>query len=160
MRVPCSVVWCARQRGKLPGQWLADLPADHVEGNTPALHTTGIDVFAPYLVKHGKSQVKRYGCIFTCPSSRKIQMVWWLWFRWLLIPKPSLMLSLGLLQGELFHTCWDPTTEITMLQPRVQQVVQVVWQSRCQGDMLGERKSIGNSIHLLRHTLQDYGRES
>ena len=32
----------------------------------------GVDCFGPLLVKHGRNQVKRYGCIFTCLPTRVV----------------------------------------------------------------------------------------
>ena len=34
----------------------------------------GIDMFGPILVKEGRKEMKRYGCLFTCLSSRAIHI--------------------------------------------------------------------------------------
>ena len=34
----------------------------------------GVDFFGPILVKRGRSEIKRYGCIFTCMKIRAIHM--------------------------------------------------------------------------------------
>ena len=42
-------------------------------GQPPFSHV-GIDFFSPFLVKQGRSQVKRYGCIFTCLNIRAVHI--------------------------------------------------------------------------------------
>ena len=42
-------------------------------GQPPFSHV-GIDFFGPFLVKQGRSQVKRYGCIFTCLNIRAVHI--------------------------------------------------------------------------------------
>ena len=45
---------------------MADLPADRVSAGKPPFSYTGVDLFGPILIRRGCSQVKRYGCLFTC----------------------------------------------------------------------------------------------
>ena len=62
-----------RQRG-LSVQKMADLPKDRVTPDLPPFSAVGIDFFGPFLVKRGRSQVKRYGCIFTCLVIRAVHI--------------------------------------------------------------------------------------
>ena len=53
---------------------MADLPADRVTPGKPPFCTVGIDCFGPFLVKRGRSHEKRYGCLFTCLSTRAVHI--------------------------------------------------------------------------------------
>ncbi|KAJ8034438.1 hypothetical protein HOLleu_21279 [Holothuria leucospilota] len=53
---------------------MADLPTERVEDSTPPCSYVGIDVFGPFYVRLGRSEVKRYGCLFTCLSIRAIHV--------------------------------------------------------------------------------------
>ena len=53
---------------------MADLPSGRLQVNEPPFSHVGIDCFGPFLVKQGRSQVKRYGCIFTCLSMRAVHL--------------------------------------------------------------------------------------
>ena len=51
---------------------MSDFPPERVNSGKPAFNYTGCDCFGPYHVKYGRAQVVRYGCIFTCFTTRAI----------------------------------------------------------------------------------------
>ena len=53
---------------------MADLPRQRVTADKPPFSSTGVDFFGTFLVKLGRSQVKRYGCIFTCLAVRTVHI--------------------------------------------------------------------------------------
>eukprot|EP00057_Strongylocentrotus_purpuratus_P005721 XP_003731624.1 PREDICTED: uncharacterized protein LOC100894126 [Strongylocentrotus purpuratus] len=65
---------CKRLSSPTLGQKMADLPSDRVAFDKPPFTNVGVDCFGPYLVKQGRSQVKRYGCIFTCLCVRAVHI--------------------------------------------------------------------------------------
>ena len=65
---------CRRQRA-CPGKQLpAELPRARMQVNHLPFFHTGVDYFGPLLVKQGRSEVKRYGCIFTYMTSRAVHL--------------------------------------------------------------------------------------
>ena len=67
--------WICRRRDARPLlQRMADLPRDRVECGGAAFTNVGLDCFGPFLVKHGRKREKRYGCLFTCLSTRAIHV--------------------------------------------------------------------------------------
>lgn len=66
-------VGCRRLRGKLSEQQMADLPAKRCVESAPFTHC-GVDMFGPFIVKERRSELKRYGAIFTCLSSRAVHI--------------------------------------------------------------------------------------
>ena len=50
-----------RRQSPIGVQKMADLPADRVTPGKPPFSFVGMDCFGPFLVKTGRSQVKRYG---------------------------------------------------------------------------------------------------
>jgi hypothetical protein len=55
-------------------QRMADLPSTRITSGQPPFSTVGIDYFGPILVKIGRSQVKRYGCLFSCLVTRAVHI--------------------------------------------------------------------------------------
>lgn len=67
-------ITCRRLRGKTEVQQMASLPESRVTPFEPPFTRVGVDYFGPFMVKRARSQVKRYGCIFTCLSTRAVHI--------------------------------------------------------------------------------------
>lgn len=67
-------ITCRKLRGKTEVQQMADLPASRVIPYEPPFTRVGIDYFGPFMVKRARSKIKRYGCIFTCLSTRAVHI--------------------------------------------------------------------------------------
>jgi transposase InsO family protein len=65
---------CKRRTVPCGEQRMADLPADIVTPGIPPFSNTSVDFFGTFFVKRGRSLVKRYGCIFTCFTTRAIHI--------------------------------------------------------------------------------------
>ena len=52
---------------------MANLPQDRVEPSPPFTFS-GMDCFGPFIIKEGRKQLKRYGLLFTCMSSRAVHL--------------------------------------------------------------------------------------
>ena len=65
---------CKKRSARLCDQKMADLPVDRVTPGKPPFSFVGVDYFGPFLVKQGRSAVKRYGCIFTCMTTRAVHL--------------------------------------------------------------------------------------
>jgi hypothetical protein len=52
---------------------MADLPEERLEPSPPFLNV-GIDCFGPFKIRKGRSEVKRYGLLFTCLCSRAVHV--------------------------------------------------------------------------------------
>ncbi|MEZ4720248.1 MAG: hypothetical protein R2813_00025 [Flavobacteriales bacterium] len=55
-------------------QQMSSLPKDRVAVDVSPFTYVGIDYFGPFLVKVNRSEVKRYGCIFTCLTMRAVHI--------------------------------------------------------------------------------------
>ena len=64
-------VKCHLLRGKLGQQKIADLPTDRTLDGPPFTNC-GVDMFSPFLIKEGTEELKRYGALSTCLSSRAV----------------------------------------------------------------------------------------
>ena len=73
-RLVAKCVACRRRAAKPERARMADLPPDRVNPAGPAFTTVGVDYFGPFMVKRGRGQEKRYGCLFTCLKTRAIHI--------------------------------------------------------------------------------------
>ena len=71
--VIASCVTCRKLRGAVIEQKMSDLPEDRLESCPPFTYC-GVDYFGPFTIKEGRKELKRYGVLFTCMSSRAIHL--------------------------------------------------------------------------------------
>jgi transposase InsO family protein len=67
-------VLCKQRLATACVQQMADLPEERVTANKPPFTCVGLDYFGPIEVKRGRTVLKRYGCVFTCLSSRAVHI--------------------------------------------------------------------------------------
>ncbi|XP_077983962.1 uncharacterized protein LOC144438690 [Glandiceps talaboti] len=72
-RVIHECVVCKRLRGACETQRMGDLPKDRME-EAPPFTYSGVDLFGPFLIKERRSELKRYGVLFVCLTSRAIHL--------------------------------------------------------------------------------------
>ena len=72
-RLILQYVNCKKLRGQILKQKMADLPADRLEPTAP-FTCSGVDLFGPFYVQERRSEVKRWGVLFTCMSSRAVHI--------------------------------------------------------------------------------------
>ncbi|XP_071963870.1 uncharacterized protein [Antedon mediterranea] len=65
---------CKRRQSSVGKQKMASLPQDRVTPSKPPFTYVGVDCFGPFEVKRGRSNVKRYGVLFTCLTVRAIHI--------------------------------------------------------------------------------------
>ena len=65
---------CKRLKAPVQKQYMADLPKDRLTPNLPPFSYVGLDYFGPFLIKRARSEVKRYGCLFTCLATRAVHI--------------------------------------------------------------------------------------
>ena len=73
-RILGRCVYCRKRAAKPCVQLEADLPADRVTPGSPAFTNVGVDFFGPILVQRGRGREKRYGCLFTCLTTRAVHL--------------------------------------------------------------------------------------
>jgi hypothetical protein len=66
-------VTCRKLRSAPVGQKMGELPPDRLEAG-PAFTYVAVDYFGPYYIKQGRSEIKRYGVLFTCLNSRAVHL--------------------------------------------------------------------------------------
>ncbi|CAG2256055.1 unnamed protein product [Mytilus edulis] len=65
---------CKRQHGPFCKQQMAPLLEEQMTADKPPFTFVGVDYFGPLNVKLGRSVVKRYGCLFTCLTTRAVHI--------------------------------------------------------------------------------------
>ncbi len=66
-------VTCRRLRGTVGEQKMAELPSDRLQP-APPFTFCAVDYFGPWHIKEGRKELKRYGVLFTCLTSRAIHL--------------------------------------------------------------------------------------
>ena len=64
---------CRRLRERIEEQRIADLLACRLTETAPFTYC-GVYIFGPFIVKQRRSDVKRYGTIFTCMTNRALHI--------------------------------------------------------------------------------------
>lgn len=71
-RISRECIVC-KKRFSTPGhQQMADLPQTRVSPHHPPFFHIGLDCFGPFFVTYGRSQIKRYGVVFSCFTTRAV----------------------------------------------------------------------------------------
>ena len=65
---------CRKKRAKPQTQLMAPLPTARLKPFEHPFSQTGIDYFGPMLVTQFRRSLKRYGCLFTCMSTRAVHI--------------------------------------------------------------------------------------
>jgi hypothetical protein len=73
-RVLNKCVDCSKRQAPVGEQKMADLPEHRVTPDRPPFTFVGVDCFGPFMIKRGRSLVKRYGVLFTCLTIRAIHL--------------------------------------------------------------------------------------
>ncbi|XP_042219310.1 uncharacterized protein LOC121864289 [Homarus americanus] len=73
-RIIRRCVVCRRNNWRSRHQRQADLPIDRVTPGKAPFAYTGTDCFGPFIIKVGRKQVKRWGCLFTCLTIRAVHL--------------------------------------------------------------------------------------
>jgi hypothetical protein len=67
----CAI--CQRLRATVKDQKMVDLPKERLEASPPFTYSA-VDYFGPWYIKQGRKEMKRYGVLITCMSSRAIHL--------------------------------------------------------------------------------------
>jgi hypothetical protein len=73
-KVRHNCVGCRRLNASPCLQKMADLPPERLKPGEPPFLFVGVDYFGPFSVKVGRSETKRYGCVYTCLNTRAIHI--------------------------------------------------------------------------------------
>ena len=68
-----SVFFCLKLQRSAESQKMANLPQDRLEPAPPFTYCA-VDFFGPWYIKEQRKEVKRYGVLSTCMSSRAIHL--------------------------------------------------------------------------------------
>ena len=69
-------ITCKRLNAKPMKQQMAPLPTSGMMACEPPFSYTGMDLFGPLYVKHGRGTAKRWCCLFTCLNTRSVHLEW------------------------------------------------------------------------------------
>ena len=69
-----SCIRCRRMNAKPMEQFMGSLLRARLEAYHPPFTFTGVDLFGPLTVKWGRGTTKRWGCLFTCLTTRAVYL--------------------------------------------------------------------------------------
>ena len=69
-----SCIRCRRMNAKPLEQFMGSLPRARLEAYHLPFAFTGIDLFGPLTVKWGRGTAKRWGCLFSCHTTRAVYL--------------------------------------------------------------------------------------
>ena len=69
-----ACVPCKRRQAPGGEQKMADLPLDRITPDKPPFTYVGVDCFGPFLIRRGRTEVKRYGVLYTCLVVRAVHI--------------------------------------------------------------------------------------
>ena len=64
-RIKSACIICRKRFAGKCVQQMSSLPEDRVRPGEPPFSMSGVDCFGPFMVKYGRAEIKRYGCIYT-----------------------------------------------------------------------------------------------
>ena len=73
-RVLDNCMYCSRRNAKPGEQIMTELPPTRLQLNSHSFVYTGFDCFGPLMIPHKRSNVKRYGCLFTCLTTGAVHL--------------------------------------------------------------------------------------
>ena len=73
-RILGKCIPCKLRDSKAEVQLMQELPPSRLQAETYPFAYTGVDYFGPLSVRQGRSDLKRYGCLFTCLTTRSIHL--------------------------------------------------------------------------------------
>ena len=73
-RVLSRCIECKKRNAITGLQFMAPLPVDRLTPDKPPFTYVGVDFFGNFNVKQGRSVVVRYGCLFTCLTTRAVHL--------------------------------------------------------------------------------------
>ena len=65
---------CKRRNAPAGNQLMSKLPKCRLKPKKTPFYFTNVDYFGPFLVKQARSNMKRWGCIFTCLTTRAVHI--------------------------------------------------------------------------------------
>lgn len=69
-----NCVECKKLRAKPVPPLMANLPKERLQPFAPPFTNSGLDYFGPFIVVIGRRREKRYGCLFTCLTTRAVHL--------------------------------------------------------------------------------------
>ena len=69
-----NCIKCRRMNAKPMEQFMGSLPKARLEAYHPPFTFTGVDLFGPLTVKWARGTAKRWGCLFTCLTTRAVYL--------------------------------------------------------------------------------------